>query len=1036
MTSLHSLPAKLVVPSGRQALPRQRLFRLLDEFRPLVWITGAPGAGKTSLMASYLHHAGQQAFWYRCDRQDNDPANFFHYLGQYAGLSDVALTAEYRTDLAAFARRCFRRLFETGQAPGLWIFDDCHELADDSPFFAILSEAITELPADRRFVFASRRTSPQTWARSVINGEMRVIEAAALMFDYAEAGALAELVGHRHTSVQDLLDQSGGWAAGLTLLMASGAAAPDGSGGDQSRLFDYFAGEIFATMDDEVRQLLLATAVFPAMNAEMATAISGNPNAATLLDELVGERLFVQTLPGQPPSYRIHDLFRAFLLAWRDKHLAPEIRRDQALQAAALLVETGLTGDAIAVLQQHAEWLASVALIREHAAGMLADGRHQTLAGWINALPEAHHDGWLAYWMGQCLLPQDPAQARVWLKQAARRFETDADAAGIYLAWCAKVESWVNEWNQVGPLCESVTELESLLLRHPLPSAEIGGRVAIGMFAALMYGQPDHPSLDEWVARVRAIVLEAPDPRLRLEIGSHLLIYFTWWRGDLAAAGHLMDLLAPLARQVDMPPLARILWCAMSAGYLWMTAQNKDAVASVEHGLALTAEHSLPLLDFLLCAQGAFATLSGKTPGDARRYLDRMAATLGSHRRLDALLYHYLAAWDALSRDNPDLAASHAQAARADVEASGSPFHTANAAVCLGLLLFRRGETEAAQAAMEQALLLARQARNRAVEYQALLHLADFGLRQGHRAAGLSSLGEALALARRQGFRNHAFWRDEDMARLYAEALSAGLEPEYVKQMIRLRELAPPNGALAEADWPWRFRLRVLGALALERDGEPLALSAASAKAVELLKALVALGGQGVPVTRLTDLLWPDAEGDQARRSFDTTLHRLRRLLGDDSAITLEGGLLSLDRQRWHVDAFALHALLDAAQAANAPAMLERIRLLYAGDFLAGDEATWTHEPRLRLRARLVRALLALAVRLEPADALAALQLAYDADPLSELAAQEYMRKAAEQGLRGEALAVFERLSAALLAAHGVAPSARTKAMRAEVVGK
>ena len=48
--------AKLTRPKLYGALPRPRLFALLDEAasRPVVWLCGAPGAGKTTLVASYL----------------------------------------------------------------------------------------------------------------------------------------------------------------------------------------------------------------------------------------------------------------------------------------------------------------------------------------------------------------------------------------------------------------------------------------------------------------------------------------------------------------------------------------------------------------------------------------------------------------------------------------------------------------------------------------------------------------------------------------------------------------------------------------------------------------------------------------------------------------------------------------------------------------------------------------------------------------------------------------------------------------------
>jgi hypothetical protein len=62
-------------------------------------------------------------------------------------------------------------------------------------------------------------------------------------------------------------------------------------------------------------------------------------------------------------------------------------------------------------------------------------------------------------------------------------------------------------------------------------------------------------------------------------------------------------------------------------------------------------------------------------------------------------------------------------------------------------------------------------------------------------------------------------------------------------------------------------------------------------KPLTLLKVIVALGGPGgLPVEQLGDAVWPQAEGDAARRALEVTLHRLRELLGRDDSVLLRGG--------------------------------------------------------------------------------------------------------------------------------------------------
>ena len=74
--------AKISTPRLFGIVARERLFACLDENRgrPLIWLDGPPGAGKTTLVASYLEARNIPTLWYQVEPSDADPANLFHYL--------------------------------------------------------------------------------------------------------------------------------------------------------------------------------------------------------------------------------------------------------------------------------------------------------------------------------------------------------------------------------------------------------------------------------------------------------------------------------------------------------------------------------------------------------------------------------------------------------------------------------------------------------------------------------------------------------------------------------------------------------------------------------------------------------------------------------------------------------------------------------------------------------------------------------------------------------------------------------------------
>lgn len=241
------------------------------------------------------------------------------------------------------------------------------------------------------------------------------------------------------------------------------------------------------------------------------------------------------------------------------------------------------------------------------------------------------------------------------------------------------------------------------------------------------------------------------------------------------------------------------------------------------------------------------------------------------------------------------------------------------------------------------------------------------------------------------------------------------------------------------------LHIHTLGTFRLTLGGEPLALpKRAHNRPLALLKALVALGAEGVPAEVLCDHLWPDADGDRAAAAFDTTLFRLRRRIPCD-AFRLESGLLSLDSQAVWLDLWALHRSLRAAHEAvraGAPeavaAALEEALGLYRGPLLAGDE-----EPppvpaaREALQALLGHHIEAGADCLEGhghrAQALTLCLRGLDAHPAADGLCRRVLRTCLAMGEFAVGIAAYRRCESALRAQYRVEPAQETTALFAKL---
>ena len=307
-------------------------------------------------------------------------------------------------------------------------------------------------------------------------------------------------------------------------------------------------------------------------------------------------------------------------------------------------------------------------------------------------------------------------------------------------------------------------------------------------------------------------------------------------------------------------------------------------------------------------------------------------------------------------------------------------------------------------------------------------------------AAACVELRKGLALACRMQWLGFFRPSPRVAAQLCAHALEHDIEPAFVRQVIAERRLDAVRADLSA--WPWPIRVCTLGRFQIEHDGVALAFAGKVArKPLELLQFAIASGGSDVSTTTAMFALWRDLEGDKAKSAFNVALHRLRKLLGNDDAIQLELGRLSLNPKVVWVDCLAFEQLVDRSAGTSSPVLtpqtaadLRRAVALYRGHFLhETEDEPWQMVCRTRLASKFKRSVLQLGRHASaPADALAlraVFEQALELDPMAEDLARALMQWLAERGEQAAALNVFEHCQAAIARGLGARPAATTLAL-------
>jgi ATP/maltotriose-dependent transcriptional regulator MalT/DNA-binding SARP family transcriptional activator len=1055
--------AKITRPALTGCFPRTRLFRLLDSARkkPVLWISAPAGSGKTTLISSYLEYRKVPCIWYKLSEGDNDIANFFYYMGLAAQRASPRarkplplLTPEFLPGLAVFAQRYFENLFGRLDTPFVMVFDDYQNVHADSPLHEILRDGMSQLPEGRNAILVSRSDPPPAFARLRANHRMDTIGWKDLRLTPEETEGIARLRWKKKRcsdNVRYLQSRTDGWAAGLTLLLSKadteGIEPQNLKDRTPVEIFDYFAGELFGKTDRPARDFLLATAFLPIMTKSMAERLTGDVSSGQILSSLERNNYFLMRHARGEPAYEYHSLFREFLLSQAESLLPlPEISRIRRA-AAEILEESGHLEDAAALLRATSDWERLTGLIRRHAPSLLPQGRYRTLEAWLGSLPKATvgRNPWLTYWHGMCRLPFAPGESRLDFESAFRKFHERRDIPGVFLAWSGIVESIIYGAEGLKPLDPWFTLLDGLMSEFgDFPSEEIGARTTFSMVRALALRRPRDSAMERWADRALELSRAGKDISTRIEALIHLASY-RYGGGELRELEILLDSMREVIRRPDVSLLARLTVSWVEAAHANLVSRFDRCIESVREGLGLAESTGVHVMDFMLMGQGALCSLKTGDFATAKRFLGSMASSLPMAKPWEASFYHYAAAWDALLRDDPARAAHHSDQSLNLCREIGNPwtFHLAH--LQRSNLFHAAGEDGKAAEHLSEAFDAGAQGRNEMARFSCLLTQAFYYLHEGNEAAALLSLREGLRTGREKGFVSIPMGLPGTIERIAAKALEGGIEVPYVQDLIRRNSLLPHKASGLE-NWPWPLKVFTLGRFALVREDRPVPFSRkVQQKPLSLLKALIALGGKDVPEERLTDALWPEADGDLAHQSFATTLHRLRVLCGNERALPLREGRLTLDGRNCWVDAWAFEEFLLQAETARragtdrstdtrALRLTEQAIALYKGPFLAGDAAhPWIVSSRERLQGKFQKAVGEVGRRRELGEeweqAAACYHGALDVDDLAEVFYRRLMVCLKRLGRDGEAQAVYHRCRKTFAARLGRNPSPETEAV-------
>ena len=956
--------AKITPPSFSGVLARERLYSTLDHGRDcsVIWITGPPGSGKTTLVSEYLRHRDFNFLWYQVDQGDTDIATFFYYMraaahsdqiepaeitswsedatemtrrarnylqGLLERFSALSVTQDhkeipttnqserrvptfspgYMSNLSLFTQSYFRHLFTDFEVPFVLVFDSYDEVSAHCDFHEVIRCGISEIPDGGCMIIISRSEPPASMARLRASGLMQIINWQELQLTRSESDSIVNLRGLTMSDVamSQLYDKTQGWAAGLALMIeyyrTEGVISEAPESSIPQVIFDYLAEEIFQKFDDATQEFLLCTAYLPNMTAQMAAELSSNKQSGKLLAKLARDHYFLtarQTI--EEPVYEYHPLFREFLQTSDTKLNQGQQKIQRYRRAAKLLEHNGQLGDAVSVLLDVDQWDELAEVIKRHANEMIKNGRVETLAEWLESLPQEilKRNPWMMYWLGTSRFSFALRESRRLFEQAYTLFneEKNKDVKGLLLSCSGVMNAILYELDDLALLDIWIQRFDKLIRSVDKPlDCNIEARVTSCMFMSLLLRQPDSKFIEYWVERAHRSAQVTEDLDLRMSVELYVAIAYMW-AGQFLKTDEVMKSLNKPATSQKSSTLNLLMLKNVNSMYCMLTGNKVNGLQEMREGLELAKESGITLWNYQLVLNGIGCALGTGDLETADELIEEIESNKNSGRRHESCMFHYFLAWRAILAGDLLEALQHQKAASKLAIEIGSPFFEILSKLGMAQLLFDVGDNRKGEVQLLHVRYAARNIKNHLLEYVSFLIYAHIAINHGRKRSGLNSLRYALELGREYGYMNSLWWQPKLVAALCAVALEEGIETEYVRKLIKKHKLLPDTMSKTIDLWPWAFRIYTFDKCRLLREDEHIGImTKLQKKPMELLKALIAFGARDVTEELLAESLWPGVDRDYSYRSLTTTIHRLRKLLGEDKVISVQDGRLGLNEQ-------------------------------------------------------------------------------------------------------------------------------------------
>lgn len=405
---MNVLNSKLMIPKRRDVLHRQRLTRLFKDNidKKLFVVTAGAGFGKTTLVIDALNHMDIKPVWYRLDEQDTDFQVFMSYLysavdqqfggGRQAenrgpfGLSGIKHQTAVLLEWLSFVQKQV-------QQQAVIILDDYHLVQHSPSVNSAVDFILQRLPDHIQMIIIGRKRLPLGLSRLRVQEKLVEIAQEELCFSDREIKQFFDRrLDITQPNVEQILETTNGWVASLVLLRYSFSKTLSTTITESlaklikrpEMLFAYLKENVFDFQPAHIREFMMKAALLPEIDSQRCRAIFDVEHADRIMGRMLEDHLMIFPVDDSETVFRLHHLFRDFLLVQLHEHF----RADDIARLHCRIAEAYTSHDIYLALEHFIEgrdYDRALQIIEANELEFLLRGRVHFLERCLNRVPEA-----------------------------------------------------------------------------------------------------------------------------------------------------------------------------------------------------------------------------------------------------------------------------------------------------------------------------------------------------------------------------------------------------------------------------------------------------------------------------------------------------------------------------------------------------------------------------------------------------------------------------------------------------------------------